>query len=68
MNPSGREDDVRVLIAIIGMLAVAGLGGCASSSYTDYPIGIGSGPNALKRSPCACILLPNGAQTQTREG
>lgn len=53
---------MKVLFVALGLIAVAGLGGCASSSYTDYPIGVGSGPNALKRSPCACILLPNQAQ------
>lgn len=48
---------------IFFMLALAGttmLAACSSSSeYSEYPIGIGSGPNELKRSPCACILLPN---------
>lgn len=51
---------MKKILLVLG--AVTLLSGCASSSYTQYPIGIGPGPNALKRSPCACILLPNLAQ------
>jgi hypothetical protein len=37
-----------------------GLAACAASKYQDAPTGIGSGPNDLKKSPCACMTLPNG--------
>jgi uncharacterized lipoprotein YajG len=40
------------------LVACALLAGCASK-YQEAPQGIGSGPNALKQSPCACTTLPN---------
>lgn len=33
------------------------LGGCAGSER-EAPVGIGTGVNEMKRSPCACIEIP----------
>lgn len=46
-----------LLILALGL----GLAACGRSMTQDSPIGIGSGPNDLKKSPCVCIILPNGA-------
>lgn len=43
---------MRVLLAA---MAVSLLAGCTATSYQQRATGIGSGPNALKRTPCACI-------------
>ncbi len=52
-----------VLMALAAIaVAVMALGGC-SSVDSQFPIGIGTGPNSLKQSPCACISLPNAAGT-----
>jgi hypothetical protein len=53
---------------IIAILAIAFvLAGCSSfrGSGQDQPIGIGSSPNDLKKSPCACLVLPNGANPRS---
>lgn len=54
--------DVKKILFVIALSTL--IGGCAGNSMTEYPIGIGPGPNSLKRSPCACIQLPNLAQSQ----
>lgn len=41
------------VIAVVSLLL---LGAC--SSMTPAPVGIGSGPHELKRSPCACVEIP----------
>jgi hypothetical protein len=38
----------------LALIALALTAGCAGTSQTTLPIGIGSGPNDLKRSPCNC--------------
>jgi hypothetical protein len=49
------------IIAITAILAALALTGCSSTTDSNYPIGIGTGPNSLKLSPCACMPLPNAA-------
>ena len=48
---------IRILIVALTALALTA---CGSLSQ-DNPIGIGRSPNDLKKSPCACIQLPNAA-------
>ena len=46
---------------LIIALTTLTLAGCSSfpRAGQDGPVGIGSSPNDLKRSPCACLVLPN---------
>ena len=55
-NKNLNHRKTRLITAAI-LLAV--LSGCAGGKTQDNPIGIGSGPNKLKKSPCACMRLPN---------
>ncbi|MBD2745855.1 hypothetical protein IC232_04000 [Microvirga sp. BT688] len=48
-----------IRILVIAFTAVA-LTACGTLTQED-PIGIGRSPNDLKKSPCACIQLPNAA-------
>ena len=58
-----RRRAVRALVALALIGGTTGLGGCASSLVDNQmPIGIGASTNSLKKSPCACVLLPNGAR------
>jgi hypothetical protein len=34
------------------------LGACSTSIFTPDPIGVGSGTEDLKASPCACVEIP----------
>ena len=53
----------RLARAALALAAAAATAGCGSQIQSEYPIGIGSGPNSLKQSPCAgCDDLPNRAQ------
>lgn len=41
---------------VIAAAALALLTGCtAGSSFHNAPVGVGNGPNQLKRTPCACL-------------
>lgn len=66
MPPSGYGKNRRRRRAgILVVLAVAAglpLAGCASDVDNQMPVGIGTGVNTLKRSPCACVELPNEAR------
>lgn len=44
---------MRIILATIALLSLAA---CTSAQPT--PIGIGTGVNDLKRSPCACMPIP----------
>lgn len=44
-------------IAVI--LIAALLAGCSMSTAEPEPVSIGPGYNEHKRSPCACMLIPN---------
>ncbi|WP_162820263.1 hypothetical protein [Microvirga calopogonii] len=48
---------IRILAISITALALSACG----TLTQDDPIGIGRSPNDLKKSPCACIQLPNAA-------
>ena len=50
---------IKALAALTALTAL--LGGCGSTDQSQYPIGVGNGPNSLKVSPCACLPLPNAA-------
>jgi hypothetical protein len=43
-----------ISIVSLAMLALA----ACSSHMQPAPVGIGSGPNELKQSPCACAEIP----------
>lgn len=63
-STDSKSMNARSLLIIIALgLAVAG---CSRGSMQESPIGIGSSPNDLKKSPCACIVLPNGADHDGR--
>ena len=44
-------------LALAAILAAAALAGC-STDKTPEPVGIGTGVHDLKRSPCACVEIP----------
>lgn len=51
------------LAAILALVtALAGCSNGLSSRQNEMPVGIGSSPNQLRSSPCACVELPNSAQ------
>lgn len=51
------------IIAAIAACAIL-MGGCGTRGMqSEMPVGIGSGTNQLKSSPCACILQPNAANS-----
>lgn len=44
---------------VIASAAFVLLAGCATGSeFQTRPVGIGENPNALKRTPCACLEQP----------
>jgi hypothetical protein len=45
-------------IALITIMSFA-MSACANSKFQDSPVGIGKGLDRLKKSPCACMILPN---------
>ncbi len=70
-DPDGRSqaNDPRrtrfaIAVAIVALISASILAAC-STVQSDNPIGIGTGPNSLKQSPCACMLLPNAAKGMT---
>lgn len=51
-----------VTLAALGITLCLSLSACGGSTKDeDAPIGIGTGPNSLKKSPCACNTLKNSA-------
>ena len=54
--------------ALMGLIAL-GLSACGSNRDTAYPVGVGTGPNSLKLSPCAKNTAPSpykiGSTTNT---
>lgn len=41
---------------VSAVVALALLSGCtATGNFQDAAVGVGGGPNKLKRTPCACI-------------
>ena len=41
---------------VFAAAALSLLAGCASGgSFQSSPVSVGGGPNALKRTPCACL-------------
>lgn len=57
-----RRKRKRRLLASLAMTASLALGSCAGSVDTEKPVGVGSTPNTLKSSPCACVEVPNLAR------
>lgn len=53
---------MRRLAAAAAACACLALSGCGSEVKSEFPVGIGTGPNSLKASPCACLELPNAAR------
>lgn len=49
------------MIRILALGMIIALAAC-SSSRQESPTGIGNSPNKLKKSPCACTVLPNAAK------
>ena len=61
---NSRRRRVRLLLALALLGATTGLGGCASSLVDNQmPVGIGADVNTLKKSPCACMPVPNLARS-----
>lgn len=52
-----------LLLALPAILLASALGGCASTgssgNFQAAPVGVGGGPDRLKRTPCACLKLRN---------
>jgi len=60
---------LKIAATLIACVLLAGCSTFSGSRYQESPVGIGSGPNTLKQSPCACITLPNeAAATEFRMG
>ena len=52
---------IRTIARAAAAACVLAAAGCTSATDNQMPLGIGTGPNSLKQSPCACIELPNDA-------
>jgi len=52
---------MKICLKMLVVLGVIVLSGCYGSYYEPEPVGIGTGSDELKLSPCACmeIELPN---------
>ncbi len=51
------RDAIRHLKAVGVFFVIALLSGCSSSSMLE-PVGIGPDRDELKKSPCACVEIP----------
>lgn len=61
---NGKRQTMRRTISKTLVLAslAAALSGCVTSNDGNFqaaPVGVGGGPDRLKRTPCACVELPN---------
>ncbi|MCC0004698.1 MAG: hypothetical protein H6872_05975 [Methylobacteriaceae bacterium] len=52
---------LKIAATLLACVLLAGCSSLSGSRYQENPIGVGSGPNTLKQSPCACMTLPNDA-------
>ena len=51
-----------ILTSLVLASLAATVSGCMTAGGGDFqaaPVDVGSGPNRLKRTPCACVELPN---------
>lgn len=58
-----RQTMRRTILTTLALASLAAtLSGCVTANDGNFqaaPVGVGSGPDRLKRTPCACVQLPN---------
>ena len=55
----------RNVLCALSLACALATAACGATTQSQYPVGIGTGPNSLKGSPCACLELPNEALDPT---